>query len=526
VRPNKWKGVGEIADELIEPDLRSLDLYCFSSQLYFISFIICFGAVLLSCGLQVLINNAWDLFTDQATPFIVIGGILCMFVIEGACKITADYLGIWATKKQMEDAAVVDGTPEGEDSPEAAKGKEDEYEKIIAVGDETAGAFGNAQKLRFRAPVGSVLYNWPEPSPGDKAGWDRYRAAYLKENQLWLQAHMDTLIDSQTTIDYRRKLMDSLAKVLKESNLIDIQKQQQKALRTTAGLVGDAEGNSTSRSTGRESEFGGSAGGHSSSLERALEISAVPMHETVVAELASSREQYRGTAIELATQTLLDRGRFVRFLAESVAGLELVQATHLLDFCETCGADPSAHLAIIPQYPVSYMADQFRIQRGYPDTWNVPLWQQYYHQFTPVCTICELCREHYAKTDRPIQIGEFMGAAGRGRMSGHDDEAIVPCEQVLRTTNIPLPRRPLSVEATTALNHWLEFADVVSDPRSSNNQLDSALIRAGYKLTAAPISGPLSRGPEIPRNPFANIRVDVSPTGRAMLLEWLARARR
>jgi hypothetical protein len=118
----------------------------------------------------------------------------------------------------------VEGQPETEEEQ-----SNPDYEKIIAVG--AAEAFTGAQKLHVRAPVGSVLYNWPEPSPGDKAGWDRYRSAYLKENQLWLQAHMDTLIDSQTTIDYRRKLMDSLAKVLKESNLIDIQKQQQNVKR-------------------------------------------------------------------------------------------------------------------------------------------------------------------------------------------------------------------------------------------------------------------------------------------------------
>ena len=510
VRPNKWKGVGEIADELIEPDLRSLDLYCFSSQLYFICFVIVFGAILLSMGLQVLINNAWDLFTDQATPFIIIGGIFCMVVIEVVCRITAEYLGIWSTSKPDKD---VQGRSE---NGAAEPSKEDEYESIIGAG--AGDAFNGTDKVHLKAPVGSILYNWPEPSPGDKAGWDRYRAAYLKENQLWLQAHMDSLIDSQTTIDYRRKLMDSLAKVLKESNLIEIQKQQQKALRGES--IGGDVGMSTARSTERSGE-GGSVGQASSSLEKALELSAVPMHEIAVAELATTRELYRGTAIELATQTLLDRGRFLRFLSDSVIGLNLAQATRLLDFCETCGNDSSAGLSLTPQYPVSYVADQFRIQRGYPDTWNVPLWQQYYHQFTPVCTICNLCRAHYEKTNYPIQIGEFMGSVARPAEAG---EEIIPCEQVLRETYLRLPSKPLSVEASTMLNHWFDFANVVGDPRSSKNQLDSALVRAGYKLSAVSTQS-TQRGPEVPRNPFANTRVDVSPEGRAMLRDWASRGK-
>jgi hypothetical protein len=99
-RPHRWKGVNEIADELISPELRSLDLLCFSPQFYFALFTISMGTVFFVIGLQVTVNNAWNIFDDQATPFIVIGGIILLNLLKGTLVITADYLRVWVVERK------------------------------------------------------------------------------------------------------------------------------------------------------------------------------------------------------------------------------------------------------------------------------------------------------------------------------------------------------------------------------------------------------------------------------------------
>jgi hypothetical protein len=95
----------------------------------------------------------------------------------------------------------------------------------------------------------------------------------------------------------------------------------------------------------------------------------------------------------------------------------------------------------------------------------------------------------------------------------------------LAETSLTVPRKPLSVEASAVLSNWLDFSNVLTDPRSSKNQLDSALVRAGYRLVLSTPGATARDGLEIPRNPFANVRVDVGPTGRTMLQAWLSLAR-
>jgi hypothetical protein len=432
--------------------------------------LICVGGILISTGMQIVINNAWNIFDDQATPFIIIGSLMILGVIKSAFTITADYLKIWMVNKTRQDVA----------PDERTLSDEENFEQIVLGGED-------GRNIHLRAPVGSVLYNWPEPSPGDKGGWDRYRLAYLKENQLWLQAHMESIIDSKTTIDYRRKLMDSLAKVLKESNIIQLQQLQQQQ--------------------------------SSGSLYRALEISSAPLHEGAVMEVVAAKEEFRNTAVELAAKILLDRARFINFLTQSIADIRLAQAVRILDFCESCGTIDSlrSNLAIVPEYPVSYVADQFRIQRGYPETWNVPLWEQYYQQMTPVCTICSECRIFYANRNQPIQIGQLMSGA-RG-----SDLQSKPCREVIRELQNRYPNPPTTIplDAARALSRWFRLATEICDPRVSDSRIESVLMQAGYKRS----TGTSVSRRRIVAGPTFEANVQISEIGRKVLLEWVQRAR-
>jgi len=499
VRPCRWKGTNEIADELLSPDLRSLDLFSFSSQVYFVCFLICIGGTFISTGLQIVINNAWNIFDDQATPFIVVGSILIMGIIKSAVLITADYLRIWSVGKRGETAETAVTVESA-----AAQTLEDNYEQLLSAGagheDDASGH--RRRPVSLRAPVGSVLYNWPEPSPGDKGGWDRYRLAYLKENQLWLQAHMDALIDSQTTMDYRRKLMDSLAKVLKESNIIELQNQ-----RRMMGM--------DLPSDNRPSSISGAI-----TLARALEFSSAPMHDGAVLEVTAAREEFKNTATELAAITFLNRAKFLKFLTDSILDIRLDQSTRIMDFCESCGAEGKrTNLAMVPEYPVSYVADQFRIQRGNPDTWNVPLWQQYYQQVTPVCTLCAQCREFNSNRNHPVQIGQLM-VRGRG-----DAEYLPkPCREVLRDNPYNLPTSALPLDATRALSRWFKLASEISDPRVSDSRIESVLMQAGYKRSPNSSANSTSRRHQRRGNVFEGTVV-ISDTSRAILGEWVTKAR-
>ena len=392
-RTHRWKGTSESPDESVTPFLRSLDLYAFSPQFYFAQFILSVGAIFFLLGMQVTVNNTWNVFDDQATPFIIIGGLLLLGILRIVMEVMADYLKIWFVEAKATESVTEDG----------GAGNVIEIAELLRNDDE---------EVVIKVPTSSSLFNWPLPSEGDKLGWERYRMAYLKENQLWLQAHMDHLIDGPTTVEFRKLLMDSLAKVLKESNI----------LKLTAGP----------------------------GLE-VLEINALPPHEGVVRELEDERELIRGSGIELAARTWLLRARFVRFLRFSVKETGLEQLPSLGPSCESCGAKNK--LSIIPQYPVPYIAQQFRIQTDMSMIWNVPMWESFYAAFTPGITICEKCAPRVTAKDIPITP----------EMLTIKEEAI-PCRQVLDETLLALPDKPLADETMQSLKSVFEWAEFSQQP--------------------------------------------------------------
>ena len=474
-RPDRWKGINEISDELITPELRSLDLMCFSSQFFFACFLNAFGAMLFLVGVQVTVNNAWNIFDDQATPFIILGGMLLLGICRFACIIGADYLKVWFVKQRGVD---------GGDTDTVDAGGETEQDGTARIAQLLTQDGDSNREKSIAAPLGSALYNWPEPSAGDKAGWERYRLAYLRENQLWLQAHMDGLIDGPTSVEFRRLLMDSLASVLKESNILELTKRP----------IQDAPVSPTIRG---------------------LEFSALPPHDPAVRGLEDARALTRGTGLELAARFWLVRARFLRFLRESVFDLDLNQAI-LRDYCEACGGRGGG-LSVVPEYPVSFIADQLRIQRDYTDTWNMPLWQHFYKTFTPGCTLCISCAGFYAVRNVPIPVNEL-----RERVM-----LAMPrtCEQVLRESPFPLPMMPLPDLACRLLIRWLDWATEFDHPEPpTSDAIEAMLAHYGYasQLDEAR-SKQISPGSD---DAHTFPVVPVSDETKALLMEWLSRARR
>jgi hypothetical protein len=394
-RPHRWKGINETYDESVTPYLRSLDLLSFSPQFYFSLFLVSFGSLLFLLGTQVLINNSWNVFDDQATPFIIIIGVVSLGILRSFISVIADYLKVWFVKRSDETL----GVTEEENELVARILRGFDYDEVVV-----------------KAPATSALHNWPEPRVGDRVGWERYRMAYLKENQLWLQAHMDSLIDGPTTVEFRKVLMDSLAKVLNESNILKLSAK-------------------TSTADGVDS----------------LEVNGLPPHEAVVRNLQDEKEMIKGSRLELAARTWLVRARFMRFLRYSVAELRLNQAV-MKSYCESCRAR-SSRLYICPRYPVPYVAEQLRIQRDMHPVWNVPVWQRFFAHFTPACTLCEKCAIFFAKRDLPIPLGVNMPDDGKPK----------PCDEVIEQS--PYPLHALSDQSMLQLHSLLNWAEYTHHPR-------------------------------------------------------------
>jgi hypothetical protein len=328
-------------------------------------------------------------------------GVAVLGIVKMLLGVVADYLKIWYVEKGGDNAGSIATDDEVNDIGRLFQDRDDEG--II------------------KAPASSVLYNWPEPPDGDKHGWERFRMAYLKENQLWLQAHMDSLIDGPTTVEFRKLLMDSLANVLNESSVLKLTNKE------SGQLTADP-----------------------------LEINALPPHEAVVRDIQDERDQVKGSKLELTARLWLVRARFVRYLRETVRDSALDQAV-AKPKCETCNQSGTrSRLFVCPQYPVPYVAEQLRIQRELNPLWNMPVWENFFSTFTPACTLCESCATFFAKKDVPIST-KYLPA----RIV---DAVPVPCEEVLEQSNFDLPDKPLAHETLGLLDSMLNWAEFTRNP--------------------------------------------------------------
>merc|ERR1719487_2248842 len=148
------------------------------------------GILMWLIGLQIVITHDWNMFDDPASSICFIGCIVLCKLFKEGYYIFANYLQIWDVEKPQSGA-----TPQ----------------------DLNANVFwGDRKKLGQNAPPGSALANWPEPGERDVHSLQRYREAFLKENQLWLQHSFVDIMDDATIARYRTTLLTSLAKILNE----------------------------------------------------------------------------------------------------------------------------------------------------------------------------------------------------------------------------------------------------------------------------------------------------------------------
>merc|ERR1719197_14953 len=189
-RPARWKGVDETADETVAPHLRSLDLMCFSEQFYFMCTMNVMGIMMWLIGLQIVIVHDWNMFDDPASSICFIFCIIFCRLFKEGYYIFANYLQIWDVEKAASGITAQDLQPQV--------------------------FWGDRKKLGQNAPPGTALANWPEPGERDVHALQRYREAFLKENQLWLQHSFVDIIDDKTIARYRTTLLTSLAKILNE----------------------------------------------------------------------------------------------------------------------------------------------------------------------------------------------------------------------------------------------------------------------------------------------------------------------
>lgn len=98
-RDTRWPLGYTSADESIHPSCQSLDLLCFSSQLYFLLIVYSAGILLSMLGLSVCLRASYSFFGDPIT-FLIIGVVYFMMrALEISCIRIGNKLKVWKPRK-------------------------------------------------------------------------------------------------------------------------------------------------------------------------------------------------------------------------------------------------------------------------------------------------------------------------------------------------------------------------------------------------------------------------------------------
>lgn len=81
-REARWKGMEDTLDECIEDSLRTLDQMCFSSQYYMMMAMYVNGMVFILLGLEMMIRNDYNLWSDPAFYIIFTYTLIMAYVAE------------------------------------------------------------------------------------------------------------------------------------------------------------------------------------------------------------------------------------------------------------------------------------------------------------------------------------------------------------------------------------------------------------------------------------------------------------
>lgn len=210
---------------------------------------------------------------------------------------------------------------------------------------------------------------------------ERYRRAFLTENQLWLQSAFSELQDERLLVAHRESLLRSLASITGELGPDKYAPSEDLAL---SGL-----------------QFG------------AGPVPQLALAASLVQQ-ADYRENEEGVSpiVQILIRMWRDRAKFLMRLESISNQVRLDPAEHRPhNHCEmgdACLSDPpaTAGLVVVPIYTLMHLASTYRTQRDMSPLWNIPLWKHFYKTFTPTCSICERCRDYYYMRNQNIPVDE------------------------------------------------------------------------------------------------------------------------
>ncbi|CAD7965434.1 unnamed protein product [Amoebophrya sp. A25] len=383
-RPVRWKGLGETIDETVAPSLRTVDLACFSEQYYFMNFIATLGMLTYILGFQIILQNDWNAFSDPGSSLTLLLTLLFCKVFHKVISTIADYLEIWYVPHTDMELNLLRGYVDIRGLDEELRDQESDF---------------NQNKKIIRPPAWSVLHDWKPPHASDVLGLDRYRTAFVQENQLWLQHVFADLLDEQTTLKYRRTLLKSFTKILGE-----IEPQYYSPFGVPPKMVhGEIVVPSLQQAQQSESGF---------------EFDAPPPQEIVAQQVSRRKFNMTETIGQEILRQWLQRARFLAWL-EDVSSHLTPHSYHKKDICELCKSD--FDLSVVPVYNMTHLGSLYRLQRDHSPIFNVRMWTHFYKTFTPTCTVCQKCASYYRERNLDITVDErrFMRMAATEEMTSH-----------------------------------------------------------------------------------------------------------
>eukprot|EP00927_Polykrikos_kofoidii_P025916 TRINITY_DN23207_c0_g1_i1.p1 TRINITY_DN23207_c0_g1~~TRINITY_DN23207_c0_g1_i1.p1 ORF type:complete len:1174 (-),score=248.35 TRINITY_DN23207_c0_g1_i1:98-3358(-) len=357
-RTHGWKGREQTYDEAVAPHMRSLDGLCFSEQFYFVIALNSLGMLAWLIGMQVIFVSNWNLFDDPATPMICIVTLIICYGAHRMVLTSAGYLRIWVVIQKnwanpFMDPNVLKTALEGGD--------------INVVSNTLLPKVGLApsQKAKPEPPHGSVHEGWIEPSSGDIKGMERFRRAFLMENQLWLQTTLGEMTDVNVLVEHREKLLKSLTGLLKEV--------------PPERFAPAGEG------------------------QECFRFGEPPPQAIAIAASEVQRQGFKGSLPHELIKMWRERAQFL-LLLDRVSKMVKINNVKKAPRCEMCNSTQG--LLVSTVMTLTNLASQFRVQRDMSPYWNMPLWRHYFQTFTQTCTVCTECNNFYHLRDADIPVEE------------------------------------------------------------------------------------------------------------------------
>eukprot|EP00931_Biecheleriopsis_adriatica_P048079 TRINITY_DN27768_c0_g1_i1.p1 TRINITY_DN27768_c0_g1~~TRINITY_DN27768_c0_g1_i1.p1 ORF type:complete len:5619 (+),score=1069.33 TRINITY_DN27768_c0_g1_i1:1474-16857(+) len=350
IRTTDWKAKDNALDQTLSPHVRSIDQMCFSDQYYYVCMLQLMGVLAWMFGMQIIFVQEWNVFDDPATPVVLFFALALCRGCNAMTGVSAGYLKIWVVRYRTFAQAG--------------------YQQALMNKMQSMTGMSADEKPPV-APPGSVHDGWPEPAHYDKTGMERYRVAFMAENQLWLQVAISEMKDKKTIHQNREQLLDGLSSLLGEVAPKDYAPEGTDGVEKTTFAFG-----------------------------------AQPPLDLARAAGEVQRETYENSALRQLVRMWRERAQFMLHL-QQVSSMVKLNNYDRRDACEICGkSQDMGSLVVLPIYTLLHLASLYREQRDMSPLWNTPLWKHFYQTFTPTCTLCEDCAKYYHKRNTNIPVNE------------------------------------------------------------------------------------------------------------------------